>query len=422
MGASHFKLRKDKHRKTMNLPSDTDASGRRFGEAELDNLRAVLQSGTLNCTRGTFVSRLETEFAQSYGGTDFHCTAVTSGTAAIHCALAAINLEIGDEVITTSVTDMGAISPILFCGAVPVFADLDAQSFNLTAATIEAALTTRTRAVIATHLFGVPCQMDEIRVLCQKHKLWLIEDAAQAPYATLNGRRMGTWGDIGCFSLQQGKHFSCGEGGLTLTKKPDLARRMRLFHDKAWGYGDPNPDHYFAAPNYRMTELAGAVAVAQLARVEEVVRDRQTSARAFLESIGDVAGVFAQQVPVNAESVFWKVTLRIEPEITGADVRQIGAYLKDHFGVACAPRYVQKPAFECEVLRDKRTFGSSGWPIRDAVWPDESKVPGTYQALRNMLVLPWNENYNSSHVAYIADALRASVAASKNSSSDSGCE
>ena len=395
----------------MILPSDTDASGRRFGEAELDNLRAVLQSGTLNCTRGTFVSRLERDFAANYAGDGFDCTATTSGTAAIHCALAALNLEIGDEIVTTSVTDMGAITPILFCGAIPVFADIDAHSFNVTAAAIEAVLTPRTRAVIATHLFGAPCEMDEIRALCKSRGLWLIEDAAQAPYATLNGERMGTIGDIGCFSLQQGKHFSCGEGGLTLTKNPDLARRIRLFHDKAWGYGDPNPDHYFAAPNYRMTELAGAVALAQLDRVEEVVRDRQTSARAFLGQIADVRGVFAQRISAHAQSVFWKVTLRIEPEIAGADVRQIGARLKEKYGIACAPRYVQKPAFECEVLRDKRTLGTSGWPIADAVWPDESSLPGTYRALRNMLVLPWNENYRAEHVEYIAGALREAVAA-----------
>ena len=197
---------------------------------------------------------------------------------------------------------------------------------------------------------------------------------------------------------------------MTLTKNPDLARRIRLFHDKAWGYGDAQPDHYFAAPNYRMTELAGAVALAQLDRVEEVVRDRQSSARAFLQQISDVSGVFAQQIPAGATSVFWKVTLRIEPEIAGANVRQIGAHLKDHYGIACAPRYVQKPAFECEVLRDKRTLGASGWPIQDAQWPDESSLPGTYRALHNMLVLPWNENYSAAHVAYIAEALRAAVA------------
>ncbi len=396
----------------MVLPTDADASGRRFGDAELANLRAVLDSGTLNCTRGTFVSRVEAEFATRYGGGDnWVCTATTSGTAAIHCALAALDLDVGDEVVTTSVTDMGALTPILFCGAVPLFADIGADTFNVSAASIEAALSDRTRAVVATHLFGAPCDMEAIAALCRARSLWLIEDAAQAPYATFDGRRMGTWGDIGCFSLQQGKHFSCGEGGLTLTRNADLARRARLFHDKAWGYGDAHPDHYFAAPNYRMTELAGAVALAQLDRVEGVVRDRQSSARAFLSAISELRGVYPQTLPDRAESVFWKVTLRIEEAESGADVRQIGAHLKERYGIACAPRYVQKPAFECAVLRDKQTLGASGFPIQDAVWPTADALPGTYAALARMLVLPWNENYTPEHVAFIADALRATLGA-----------
>lgn len=393
----------------MVLPSDADASGRRFGEEELSNLRAVLASGTLNCTRGTFVSRLESDFAARYAGEGFGCTAVTSGTAALHCAFAALNLEIGDEVVTTSVTDMGAITPILAQGAVPVFADIGKRTFNISAQSIEAVLSPRTRAVVATHLFGSPCDMDAITSLCRQRGLFLIEDAAQAPYATFDGQRMGTFGDIGCFSLQQGKHFSCGEGGIVLSKNPDLARRVRLFHDKAWGYGDPKPDHYFAAPNYRMTELAGAVALAQLDRVEEVVRDRQQSAGAFLDHIAALPGVLPQLVPDRAQSVFWKVTLRIEPDEAGADVRQIGARLKDEYGIACAPRYVQKPAFECEVLRDKRTLGSSGWPIQSSVWPTPDTLPGTYDALAHMLVLPWNENYTPAHVEYIATSLRATL-------------
>jgi len=394
----------------MVLPSDADASGRRFGEEELENLRAVLESGTLNCTRGTFVSRLERGFAGSYAGEGFSCTAVTSGTAAIHCALAALDLEPGDEVVSTSVTDMGAIAPIIMCGAVPVFADIGAKTFNISAASIEAVLSPRTRAVVATHLFGASCEMTAIRALCKERGLWLVEDAAQAPYATFRGERMGTMGDIGCFSLQQGKHFSCGEGGLVLTKNPDLARRVRLFHDKAWGYGDAHPDHYFLAPNYRMTELAGAVALAQLDRVEEVVRDRQHSAKDFLARIADLRGVHPQLVPDGAQSVFWKVTLRIEPDEAGADVGKIGAHLKERFGIACAPRYVQKPAFECEVLRDKRTFGTSGWPIQNVAWPTRDSLPGTYDALAHMLVLPWNENYLPQHVAFIADALRETMA------------
>jgi dTDP-4-amino-4,6-dideoxygalactose transaminase len=159
-----------------------------------------------------------------------------------------------------------------------------------------------------------------------------------------------------------------------------------------------------------MTELQGAVALAQLDRVEEVVRDRQCTATQFLSESADIPGVAAQVVPPTAQSVFWKVTLRLDPAQTGADVREVGAYLKSEFGVVCAPRYVQKPAFECEIFREKRTFGASQWPLRHVKSPDPAHFEGTYDALAHMLVLPWNENYGAEHVRYVVDSLRASVA------------
>jgi len=104
------------------------------------------------------------------------------------------------------------------------------------------------------------------------------------------------------------------------------------------------------------------------------------------------------------------MTLRLDDNLTGADVREIGGCLKNEFGIVCAPRYVQKPAFECQVFREKRTFGSSQWPLRDVATPRSEDFPQTYDALNHMLVLPWNENYTEAHVQYIADSLRASVA------------
>jgi perosamine synthetase len=393
----------------MQLPSDTDASGRRFGASELSNLTKVLDSGVLNCTRGTWVTNLENEFANRYGGEGWHCTAVSSGTAAIHCAVASLELEPGDEVITTSITDMGALTPILFQGGVPVFADVDSNSFNVTAASIAAVLSPRTRGIIVTHLFGAPCDMKPILELAESRGIPVIEDAAQAPFALYNGAKIGTLGAIGCFSLQQGKHMTCGEGGLVITKDERLARHIRLFHDKAWGYGDAQPDHYFLAPNYRMSELQGAVAVAQLDRVEGVVRDRQTTANNFLNTIADIPGVAPQAVPAGAESVFWKVALRLDPMQTGADVRDIGSFLKTEFGIVSAPRYVQKPAFECEIFREKRTLGQSHWPLQDTPIAEPDNFPATYDALSHMLVLPWNENYTSEHVTFIAQSLRTAV-------------
>lgn len=402
-------------RAIMSLPSEANASGRTFGAEEIELLTEVIRSGVLNCTRGTTVNQLEKEFAEIHGVK--HCVAVTSGTAALHCAIAAIDLEPGDEVISTPITDMGAITPIIYQAGVPVFADVDPYTYNVTADTIEKRITRRTRAIIVTHLFGNPCDMQPIVELAAKRGIPVIEDAAQAFLATYKGRRVGTHGTIGCFSLQQSKHMSSGEGGLVIADDDIVARRMRLFHDKAWGYGDPKPDHYFLALNYRMTELQGAVALAQLRKVEDVVEQRQMMAERLTGMIGDIDGIQAPKIEKGATHVYWKYPLRVDERVTGVDVGELAARLKDRYGIFSAPRYIVKPAFECEVLRDARTFGNSGFPLRNNPFrkddpPVEYRLedyPGSIDALAHMLVVPWNELYTDEHVEYIAAAIRDCV-------------
>src|SRR5262245_34594889 len=261
-----------KHKATT-LPSDADRSGRDLGAEELVLLREVIESGTLNCTKGTQVKAFEASFAARYGVP--HARAVTSGTAAIHTAIAAVDPEPGDEIITSPVTDMGGIAPILYQQAIPIFADVDPVSLNVTPDTIAARITSRTRAIIATHLFGNPCDAIAIHRIAAARDIPVIEDCAQAYLATQNERLVGTIGAIGAFSLQQGKHMTTGEGGVVISSDRRHARRMTLFSDKAWGYGDANPDHYFLALNYRMTDLQGAVARAQLEKLDGVVALRR---------------------------------------------------------------------------------------------------------------------------------------------------
>ncbi|HZN43787.1 MAG TPA: DegT/DnrJ/EryC1/StrS family aminotransferase, partial [Nitrospiraceae bacterium] len=250
----------------ITLPSDQESSGRTLGVEELKALTDAIHSGTLTSTKGTFVKELETRFAATYGIK--HAHACASGTAAIHIAIAAINPDPGDEIVTTSITDMGALTPILYQGAIPVFADVDPKTYNVTRKSIESCLSPKTRAIIVTHLFGNPCEMNDIMALAQSKGIPVIEDCAQSYLSRHDGRLVGTIGTIGCFSLQQGKHITTGEGGLVVSNDDALARRMYLLINKAWGYGDPNPDHYFLALNYRLSELQGAVAVAQLAKLD----------------------------------------------------------------------------------------------------------------------------------------------------------
>jgi perosamine synthetase len=392
------------------LPSDADSTGRTFGAEELELLRRVIASGTLNCTKGTVVREFERRFAALYGVPFARCT--TSGTAAIHTAVAAVDPEPGDEIVTSPITDMGAIVPILYQSAIPVFADVDPRTYNVTAETIAAKITGRTRAVIVTHLFGNPCDMDPILAVTRPRGIPVIEDCAQAYLCHYQGRLVGTLGDIGCFSMQQGKHLSAGEGGVVIAASERFARRMRLFVDKAWGYGDPAPDHYFLAPNYRMTELQGAVALAQLDRVADTVKRRQETAALLTERIAGVPGVEPPAVTPGGAHVYWKYPLRVDDARFEGGLDGLSRFLKAR-DIFCAPRYIQKPAFACAVLRDRVTFGRSQWPWtarRPAEVPARERAadfPGTTDALAHVLVLPWNERYELEHVEYIAGQILA---------------
>ncbi len=392
----------------IQLPSDQNATGRTLGAEELENVAAALRSGTLTSTKGTFVKQFEENFASQLGSRFGH--ACSSGTAAIHTAIAAINPEPGDEIITTSITDMGALTPIIYQGAIPVFADVDPKTYNVTAKTIEARISEKTKAIIVTHLFGNPCEMRAIMEVANAHNLPVIEDCAQAFLTSYNDDYVGTLGTIGCFSLQQGKHITTGEGGVVVSDDEELARRMFLFINKAWGYGDANADHYFVAPNYRMSELQGAVALAQLGKLEGVVDSRVRTADALTSQLRGLAGVATPAVTDGAVHTYWKYCLRVDESVIEGGAVGLGAKLREK-GIACAPRYIQKPAFSCQVFRDQVTFGESRWPFTlarpEAVDYDESLFPGTYESLRDVLVLPWNEVYSQEHIDYIAEAVRS---------------
>lgn len=391
----------------MTLPSDQDASGRTFGPEELANLSEALESGTLTTTKGTFGARLEKAFAEHVGAK--HAYACTSGSAAVHVALGAINPNPGDEVITTSITDMGALSPIVYQGAVPVFVEVDPKTLNVTAETIEAKISERTKAIIVTHLFGNPCEMGPIMELAKAKGIPVIEDAAQAFMASVDGNQVGTLGDIGCFSFQQGKHMTTGEGGIVTSNDDDLARRMFLHINKAWGYGDQNPDHYFLALNYRMSELQAAVALAQLEKLDDCVDVRIRNANLLSSLVEDIDGIETPLVADNAKHVYWRYCLNIDDTKIRDGGVGMAKILKEK-NIFTAPRYIQKPSFMCQVFQEKNTFGDSHFPF-DLARPEAidyriEEYPMTVKALHDILVMPWNERFTEEHVRYIAKHVR----------------
>jgi len=391
----------------VRLPSDQDLSGRSFGELEVNYLNEVLASGTLFAPKGQFVKRLERDFA-SYLGLE-NVVACSSGTGAIHSVLAACDFEPGSEVITSGITDMGAVAPILYQGLIPVFADVDAESGLLTAGSISERLSPRTRAIIVTHLFGNPCEVPPIIDLARAHGLFVLEDCAQAYGATSHGRLTGTMGDAAVFSLQQGKHITAGEGGLVATNQRSLADRVRRFINKAWDYDAPSSDHDFLALNYRMSELAGAVALAQLSRLDETVKQRVAAAGALSEMIEGIEGIRPTPVSTDSEHSYWRYPLLVDLERGPA---ALAATLRDA-GVPSAPRYIKKPAFQCGVFVDQKTFGTSRYPFTlasaEALDYRVERFPGTFQFLDRVLVLPWNERFDQSTAELLATALREGV-------------
>lgn len=395
----------------LKLPSDQDASGRTLGAEEIACVTEAILSGTLTSTKGRFVKVLEKQFADLLGVK--YAYACNSGSAAVHTAIAAIDPEPGDEIITTSITDMGALTPILYQGAIPRFADVDPVTWNVTAETIEKCLTDRTKAIIVTHLFGNPCNMTEILALANSRGIPVIEDSAQAFLAQHDGQYSGSMGAIGCFSLQQGKHITTGEGGIVTTNDDALARRMFLYINKAFGYGDPKPDHYFIALNYRMSELQGAVAAAQLAKLPEIVNRRRQAARKLTEQLQGLPGIATPYYDPRNVHVYWKYCLRVDSQVITDGAVGLAKKLKEEKGIFSAPRYIQKPAFQCEIFEQQRTFGNSRWPFTlaapEAVDYNPAHFPGTFSGLEQVLVLPWNEAYTDEHIDYIADAVRQAV-------------
>ncbi len=381
------------------------------GLAELSGLARVVLSKNMSCTGGTVVKTLEGEFAAAYGSPA--AVASTSGTAAIHVALGAINPEPGEEIITTPLTDMGTIIPILAANCIPVFADVDPLTGNLTAEAIKAKLTPKTRAVILVHLFGRPADLGPIADLLRERNVALIEDCCQAHYAEYNGKKVGTFGDFGCFSLQQSKQITCGDGGITLINRPDRMTRAALFVDKGWDRNLGLRAHLFLGMNYRMTELQGSVALAQLKKLPRLIASRREMAGELTQKLAGIPHVIPPSVPkTGALSSWWVYPFSIDSVSSGIDIDVFQGELVAE-GIRVRREYVAQPVFTYPVLKERKTYGESGYPFPASyVPPCIDDYPGFRGFNSRLLYIGWSHSITgrnvteiSSGVAKVIDAL-----------------
>ncbi|MEV4893639.1 DegT/DnrJ/EryC1/StrS family aminotransferase [Nonomuraea sp. NPDC055795] len=371
-----------------------ESAGRTLGDEEIAALERVVRSGMLSSVWGTEVRALEAEVARMYGSR--HAIACSSGTAALHLSVVAAAPDPGDEIITTPITDFGTVAPILAQNAVPVFADVDPSTGILDPGSVAKLIGPRTRAIMVVHLFGAPAPMAEFRALADEHGLALIEDCAQAWLTELpGGRYAGTAGDVGTLSLQQWKHITSGDGGLTLTDDDELARRMRLFADKGWDRARGR-SHESLGLNYRMTELQGAVARAQLAKLPGVLADRRRTAVQLIE---DLEGLQRVRLPRPDGHAWWLFPL----VLPGGGAGEVAEKLRED-GIPARAGYLNQTLNHAPVLHAP-LYGSSRYPLEGyqaAACPEAERLVGD-----TLLVIDWNENYTGEHVAAISASVRA---------------
>jgi perosamine synthetase len=379
---------------------------RPFGQEEVDLATQAIRSQSLFGMGGKMLGELERRFAELYGAK--RAVTSTSGTAAIHVAVAGVDPEPGDEFITCPITDAGTIVGMLYQNAIPIFADID-DTYNMDPSDVEAKITPRTKAILLVHLFGNPCDMDRMLDIARRHKLDIIEDCAQTHMTEYKGRFVGTFGRIGCFSLQQSKHMTCGDGGVTITSDEALGQRMSMFRDKGWAR-DPSAGargYHFLGLNYRMTELHAAVALAQMDKVADVVRKRNELGDLLSESIRGVPGVVPAPVTSGGKHTYWLYPLRV----TGLPAERFAEALGAE-GVPCWVGYTGDPIYLCmQALAGKATFGRSGHPLDGChggrkIEYTRGMCPRAEKLLSELVILTIHEGLARDDVLDMAAAVR----------------
>jgi dTDP-4-amino-4,6-dideoxygalactose transaminase len=271
--------------------------------AEKAAVCAVLDRGELPFSRGPEVMALREKWAAMYGAK--HCVTASSGTAAIHTAVGALGIGRGDEVITSPITDMGTLIAIMAQNAVPVFADVDPWSRNMTPASIAAKITPRTKCLLVVHLAGNPVDMPGVMKLARKHKLSVVEDLAQSYLCSYKGKLCGSYGDFGCFSLNDSKHIGAGDGGMVITNSAKLADAAELFADKCYDRTEQGRLPFMVGYNYRLNIMAAAVALEQIKRVKKLTDTRNARGDKLSALIADAPGIIPHQVLPGAKCTYW---------------------------------------------------------------------------------------------------------------------
>lgn len=383
-------------------------TGAKYGPEEEKAVLSALKQGTLFYAHGQKTKALCEKFKAVYGFE--HGVAASSGTAALHVALGCAGVGPGDEVLLTPITDMGSVIGVLYQNAVPVFADLEPYTFSPDPDSIADRITDRTRAIMIIHLGGNPADMKRIMEIADERGVAVIEDCAQAWMTSLDGRLTGTFGKLGCFSLNEFKHISAGDGGMVGTNDAELGRLAALWADKCYDRTSQKRDPEFLAPNYRMNELTAAVSLAQFEKLAGIADRRTELGDRLTEGIGGLAGVHPFEVRKGGRCTYWFYLFRVDPAELGASRDEFVEALKAE-GVACDPGYTGNVMYKYRLFRERNAYPHSEYPFRDpqtgklTEYPD-GLCPEAESIVETCVWMPINEHFTETDMDEVAAGVR----------------
>jgi perosamine synthetase len=337
---------------------------------------------------GKYIRLFEEAFA-SYCGVKY-AVAVCNGTVALHLCLRSLGIGAGDEVILPSFTMIASAFAVCYVGALPVFVDADAATWNIDVSRIEERITPRTRAIMAVHLFGNVCAMEQIRGIATRHGIAVIEDAAEAHGAEYHGRKTGGLGDVAAFSFYANKNITTGEGGMVLTDSEDLYRRAAYYKNLCFPLDGPRDYlHDEIGFNYRMSNLHAAIGLAQTERADEYRRLRINNHRLYGERLGGVEGIVFQGDEPGCLNVHWMNAILIDPGRFGTDRDSVMAGLRSR-GVDSRLLFVGM--HRQKSLREYGCDVSGEYPVTDGL-----SARGFY--------LPSGSGLTEDDIDYVCDAV-----------------
>jgi len=355
---------------------------------ELKYVLEAVSSGWIS-SFGKYIEQFENSFSRFCGAK--YGIACSNGTTALHLAIEALGIGKGDEVIIPTFTMIATANAIIYSGAKPVLVDSEMETWNMDVSKIEEKITAKTKAIMVVHIYGHPADMDAVNEIARKHKLWVIEDAAEAHGAEYKGRKTGNLSDVGCFSFYGNKIITTGEGGMLVTNNEKIAEKAKLL--KSHAFGKPRFIHHELGYNYRMTNVQAAIGLAQMERADYLVERRRENAKRYNSLLFNVEGITTPPEKNGFKNVYWMYGILVDKHKFG-----IG---KDELMMELEKKGIETRSFFYPMHKQPVYFA------KDERFPDVSgSYPVSEELFEKGLYLPSGSSLTEEQIRFIVETIK----------------